>query len=204
MTGALLVVKLGGSHTGSTMLRPWLRAIEAAAGHVALVPGGGPFADAVRAAQEAIGFDNAAADEMALLAMAQFGRALVSIGSRSELVDTIEAIDAARTGGRVPVFSPVALRAQSTTLAQSWDVTSDSIAAWLAERLGARLLLVKRIPAPVGATLRDLARQGIVDRAFPDAAARVPVWIAGPEDCPAALDAGAPPGRCVPAIPFVA
>ena len=48
---APLVVKLGGSHAGSALLRPWLRAIEAAAGRVVLVPGGGPFADAVRDAQ---------------------------------------------------------------------------------------------------------------------------------------------------------
>ena len=50
---------------------------------------------------------------------------------------------------------------------RNWDVTSDSLAAWLAARLGARLLLVKRMrPAP-GATLHGLALAGLVDRAFP-------------------------------------
>ena len=51
----------------------------------------------------------------------------------------------------------------------SWDVTSDSLAAWLAGHIGAQhLVLVKHggpFDDPVGAV--DLAARGIVDRAFP-------------------------------------
>ncbi len=67
-----MVVRLGGSHAFSPLLRPWLAAIGAAAGRVVLVPGGGPFADTVRSAQAAMGFDDLAAHRMALLAMAQY------------------------------------------------------------------------------------------------------------------------------------
>jgi aspartokinase-like uncharacterized kinase len=42
-----VVVKLGGSHVLSALLRRWLRAIAADAGKLVLVPGGGPFADGV-------------------------------------------------------------------------------------------------------------------------------------------------------------
>ena len=70
------IVKLGGSHAFGPHLHDWLEAIAREAGLVVIVPGGGPFADAVRAAQPAMGFDDEAAHAMALMAMAQFGRAL--------------------------------------------------------------------------------------------------------------------------------
>ena len=47
-----VVVKLGGSFAFSVHLRAWIEAIAACAGRVVIVPGGGPFADTVRAAQQ--------------------------------------------------------------------------------------------------------------------------------------------------------
>ena len=78
----LAIVKLGGSHATGPHLKDWLAAIAAEAGSIAIVPGGGPFADAVRAAQASIGYDDRAAHAMALMAMAQFGRALAEPQSR--------------------------------------------------------------------------------------------------------------------------
>jgi hypothetical protein len=54
-------------------------------------------------------------------------------------------------------------------VAQSWDVTSDSLAAWLASRLDAdRLVLVKSAPPPpLPLTPARLAAAGLVDAAFP-------------------------------------
>jgi len=75
----LAVVKLGGSHAHGPHLKDWLAAIAAEAGSIAIVPGGGPFADAVRTAQAGIGYDDRAAHAMALMAMAQFGAALTSL-----------------------------------------------------------------------------------------------------------------------------
>jgi 5-(aminomethyl)-3-furanmethanol phosphate kinase len=55
------------------------------------------------------------------------------------------------------------------SLVQGWDVTSDTIAAWLAEALGASgLLLVKSCELPDGCDDPALlAAAGIVDRALP-------------------------------------
>ena len=50
-----IVVKLGGSHAFATHLRAWLDALAQAGGNVVVVPGGGPFADAVRT----VGYANA-------------------------------------------------------------------------------------------------------------------------------------------------
>jgi aspartokinase-like uncharacterized kinase len=89
MSAAIMVVRLGGSHAFSPWLRPWLAAIRAAAGGVVVVPGGGPFADAVRLAQTAMGFDDLAAHRMALLAMAQYGLALAGLGGPFIAIDTM-------------------------------------------------------------------------------------------------------------------
>jgi dihydroneopterin aldolase len=66
----------------------------------------------------------------------------------------------------------------------SWDVTSDSLSAWLAGTIGAeRVLLVKHVEPPAG-PLRaaDLVAEGIIDPAFPGflRASGARAFIAGP------------------------
>jgi 5-(aminomethyl)-3-furanmethanol phosphate kinase len=60
------------------------------------------------------------------------------------------------------------------TISESWDVTSDSLAAWLAWRIGAtHLVLVKSAPAPDPSLSPErLAALGLVDAAFPAYAAK--------------------------------
>src|SRR4051794_35428006 len=106
MTG-LTVVKLGGSHAFSAHLPRWIAAIEAQAGKVVVVPGGGVFADTVREAQPRMGFDDSAAHVMAMLAMAQYGHALASLSRRLAVVDTLADLRRSVAESRVPVWSPV-------------------------------------------------------------------------------------------------
>jgi len=134
----LTVVKLGGSHALSPLLRPWLDAIGRAAGDVVVVPGGGPFADTVRAAQPAMGFDDAAAHDMAMMAMAQYARALTSLADGFVYADTLAAVQDAVACRKIPVWSPwPGLRAHPD-IPRSWDVTADSLAIWLASALSVR------------------------------------------------------------------
>src|ERR1700741_4474814 len=72
------VIKIGGSCAFSLDLRRWSAMVAACGGRAVVVPGGGPFADAVRAAQQRMKFDDAAAHHMAMLGMEQFGHALAS------------------------------------------------------------------------------------------------------------------------------
>jgi dihydroneopterin aldolase len=165
---ASTVVKLGGSFALSPDLAAWLDMIAGGAGHVVLVPGGGPFADAVRDAQPAIGFDDAAAHHMALLAMEQYGRALVSRDPRLAPAGSASAMRRILADRRVPVWFPTRMALCAADIPASWDVTSDSLAAWLAHRIGAqRLLLIKQVAPTAGPTdLQDLMKRGILDRAF--------------------------------------
>jgi aspartokinase-like uncharacterized kinase len=180
LSAPFVVVKLGGAQARGPWLRGWLDAIAGCAGRVVVVPGGGPFADAVRATQSEIGFDEEAAHDMAMLAMAQYGRALVSLRPGFVVAEQEAGIFAALREGRTPVWAPL-LMASAARIPASWDITSDSLAAWLAGRLGAsRLILVKHGEA---GSAEALAARGVVDPEFPKylAAAGVPAYLAAPE-----------------------
>ncbi len=195
MRGAVVptVVKLGGSYAFSSALKSWIDAVAACAGRVVVVPGGGPFAETVRVVQPKMGFDDRAAHEMALLAMEQYGCALASLGAGWRLAASAAAIrDVLREGG-VPVWSPTPMLRDANDVPWSWDVTSDSLAAWLAGRIGAkRVLLVKQLEPPPG-RLRaaDLVADGIIDPAFPRflRASGAQAFIAGPAGHAAAATA---------------
>ena len=178
-------MKLGGSHAGGPHLKDWLAAIAAKAGSIAIVPGGGPFADAVRTAQAGIGYDDRAAHAMALMAMAQFGSALESLNPALRLAASRSAILRALKERKVPVWSPERM-ARAAALPETWELTSDSLAAWLAGGLGAsRLVLVKHSRFEATTVDADeLVARGVVDPLFPrylgESGARA--WLAAPTD----------------------
>jgi len=69
------------------------------------------------------------------------------------LVEQESEIAAAREAGRLPVLAPYRWVRTADPLPHSWEVTSDSIAAWLAGVLGARrIVLIK----PAGGDPRKL------------------------------------------------
>jgi aspartokinase-like uncharacterized kinase len=121
-------------------------------GRTLIVPGGGPFADTVRSVDARLGLGDDAAHWAAILAMDQYAYALASLVRGARIVR-----DPSEAGPRdLPVLAPYDWLHAADPLPHSWDVTSDSIAAWVAGAVGAaRLLLVK----PVS--------DGGVDRYFP-------------------------------------
>lgn len=153
----LNVIKIGGG------LAPIPGALDAVctavarAGRVAplaIVPGGGPFADGVREFGERHGLSPDAAHWMALLAMDQYAQVLLERITGSVLVEEAGAIaDAVHPVG-VAILAPSRWMRAADVLPHSWDATSDSVAAFLAGALdAARLVLVK--PAAGGDELVD-------------------------------------------------
>ena len=183
----LWVVKLGGSLANSGELPLWLDVVATTGGgKVVLVPGGGPWADEVREAQEREGFDDRVAHRKALRAMEEYGRVLSKM--RNNIVPAVDVaeIHEALGNGQVAVWMPFAMVVADPSIPESWDVTSDSLAVWLAKQLGASaLLLVKSLkigrPAPC---IEDLMDRGWVDAAFANFAAGVqlPIVLAGQGD----------------------
>jgi 5-(aminomethyl)-3-furanmethanol phosphate kinase len=182
----LVVVKLGGSVIRSGELAAWLDAIAAAPCPIVVVPGGGALADEVRACQAGLGFGDPTAHRMALLAMDQLAWAVAGL-RQGFVVGTTEAeLRAAIGGGHVAVWAPYGLIAGRSDVEESWRLTSDSLALWLAARIGAaRCFLIKSVPRQgTKADAAELARSGIVDAAFPSMLrdAGVPAFLLGRGD----------------------
>ncbi len=150
-------------------MRAWVDSVARhGAGRTVIVPGGGRFADAVRTAQARWQFSDAAAHDMALLAMEQFGVMLCALDPRLRAARSRTEIVRAHADGALPVWLPTRWLGRNTGIRKSWDVTSDSLAAWLAHELRAsHLVLVKSCRVPATATVAALARAGIVDRELP-------------------------------------
>jgi aspartokinase-like uncharacterized kinase len=168
-----LVVKIGGSLAESGRLGEALHLIGRAERPVVVVPGGGPFADAVRGAQEKLGFSDAAAHRMALLAMHQMALLMTALHPRLAAAETLSAMRAALREKRVPVWLPAKLVERDRDIPADWSITSDGLAAWLAERLGcAPLVLLKSCRVSPDVTAAALARDGVVDPVFAAIVAR--------------------------------
>jgi 5-(aminomethyl)-3-furanmethanol phosphate kinase len=119
-----LVVKVGGGLLRDEGLDGLRRACAevneiATRRPVLVVPGGGPFADAVRAVDAQVGLDDAIAHRLALQAMDQLGVLLAPLLTSAQILAVTTAF-----AGRPNVPA-------------SWSVTSDSLAVLTAGAIGA-------------------------------------------------------------------
>jgi probable H4MPT-linked C1 transfer pathway protein len=151
--GIDLVIKVGGGLLAHPAMWQWV--IEtvsvAAAGKAALiVPGGGPFADAVREVDRRVTVGDDAAHWMAILAMDQYAELLASQMPCAVLVTNLESARAALQAGQLPVLAPSRWLRDADPLPHSWDVTSDSIGAWIAGQAGAARFVVVKPPGASG------------------------------------------------------
>lgn len=163
----MIVIKLGGSLSGSTGLANCLIKINNNYKHkqVIIVPGGGAFADQVRTVQQRWLFDDQIAHRMAILAMQQM--ALLYKGLQPDWKIFSSVAEIKNTNQSVLIWSPLPSELDKVGIEASWNITSDSLAAWLAKQVGAtELILVKSAYIAPKATIQDLQNQGIIDTAF--------------------------------------
>ncbi len=164
------VVKLGGSLIDSAELQSWLGVLASfGGGRVVIVPGGGPFANQVRRAQDLWGFDNKVAHRMAILAMEQYGLMMTGIRPDLRRASSQKEMERLLREAAVPVWLPGAMTFENPEIPESWEITSDSLAAWLAETMGAEMLVLVKPFESTGdvLTAHDLCARGIVDPLFP-------------------------------------
>ena len=136
-----LVVKIGGSL--QDRVPDLIRELEGF--RVVIVPGGGNFADQVR---ECRIDDQDAAHWMAIAAMEQFGWFISSFG--------LPATDRLEIPGVTTVLLPYLSLRTFDPLPHSWDISSDTIAAWVAARLSLQLILIKSVDGiRIGGEVRD-------------------------------------------------
>ena len=167
------VIKLGGSLLGAPELAQWLEMIvKFSDGKVVIVPGGGLFANSVREAQMISNASDEVAHQLALMAMDQFGILLASMNA--DLVTASSELEIAERGWqhRGIVWLPSKMAMSDQTIPKSWQVTSDSLSAWLADKLGAeQLILVKskslvRYQKQVSTKLQTMVDDELIDSQF--------------------------------------
>ncbi len=129
--GRPLVVKVGGSLFAEA--EQVIAALMESRRPLLLVPGGGPFARMIRSLQ----LPDDPAHWMAILAMDQFGWYLAAGG-----LPVTHDLSVPRG---VEILLPYRVMRERDPLPHSWDVTSDTIAAWVASELGLGLLLLKSV-----------------------------------------------------------
>jgi aspartokinase-like uncharacterized kinase len=173
------IVKLGGSLAHDARLPHWLQMVaELGGGRVLVVPGGAAFADAVRAAQSHWHFDDLTAHNMAVLAMAQTAHLFHALEPRLVLVSDETEILRALHAGQTGLWMPLMLLRDAPDMLTSWEVTSDSLALWLARRQNAeRLVVVKAGAVQSDLTLAELTARGTVDARFHQWASDAPFPI---------------------------
>jgi 5-(aminomethyl)-3-furanmethanol phosphate kinase len=148
-TGGLLAVKVGGgllARPGALESVGWALSRAGARRRLVVIPGGGPFANLVREFDLAHGLSPSAAHWMAILGMDQYAHAIADYTPHARVVDDQAGVLNAHEAGRVPILAPYRWLNAADELPHSWDVTSDSLAAYLATLLGAEeLVLVKPV-----------------------------------------------------------
>ncbi len=144
----IAVLKVGGSLSRGQGLIALGREIGrlGAQHRLLVVPGGGEFADAVRDHYRRYGLSETTAHRMALLAMDQYGCLLGDLVPGGVLVTDLLSARRVAAGGQTPILLPSSLLIQADPLPHSWQVTSDSIAAWVAGQARApRLIMLKDV-----------------------------------------------------------
>jgi aspartokinase-like uncharacterized kinase len=145
-----------------------------------LIAGGGGAADLVRNMDRIHHLGDETAHRLALHALDLSALLLSALLPRSQTVDTVESAGCALDAGLVPVLAPRQIlgsieRSANHRILASWDMTSDSIAALVAEHIGAgRLILLKSCSLRGRPTRCDAAQFGLVDPFFPEAAKALP------------------------------
>lgn len=163
------VIKLGGSlMNDATSLIQCLTTIEQKyKDNVVIVPGGGVFADLIRTTQQQWKFCDETAHQMSILAMKQLAFLLKSIKPDFMLVESLATIQILLKKPKVLIWSPDIQELNVSSIKASWEITSDSLAAWLASKLGAtELILVKSAELPARFNVQKMQNTGLVDKAF--------------------------------------
>lgn len=180
------IVKLGGSLCFKPSLASWLDQLGCyGPGQVVVVPGGGPFAEQVRTVQSRWGFSDAVAHRMAVQAMDQFGLLLTGLRPDLAVAASLDEIQEVLAIGQVPVWM-AGWDPLSNEVPATWEVTSDSLAGFLARQLGARRLFLVKSVVPEGnaRTAQELGEAGLVDPAFKYflAEGKFSAWVVGEKD----------------------
>jgi aspartokinase-like uncharacterized kinase len=178
------VIKLGGSLFADTewvnRFRRWLT-LQPLMSNI-LIGGGGALADVVREWDRDYRLDAEVAHWLAIDAMSMTAQLAARLLPEGNWTDSWQTLLTFESHNQVLIFDSrrwlhdEEAHAEGVKLSHSWDTTSDSIAARIAELLGcAELVLLKScLPSNDAHRLADLAAERYVDANFPFYAGQIP------------------------------
>ena len=128
------IIKLGGSlqEKGREIIRFLSDYAETKADTVIIIPGGGHFVKWIKELSEQEVISDDAAHWMAVLGMHQYGFYLAD-GSGIAIAESEEEL---RNVVHIGLFLPYTLLKEDDSLPHTWNVTSDTIAAFVANKVG--------------------------------------------------------------------
>ncbi len=143
------VIKVGGSLAEKPEnLRKLCETISNLGGRyqILVVPGGGKFADLVREVDRQYSLTPVAGHKMAILGMDQYGLLLSALIRNSQATTTLAEAEEVVKSNKTAVLLPSHVMLEDQSLEVSWDVTSDSIAAYIANQIhAAKLILITNV-----------------------------------------------------------
>ena len=110
--------------------------------NIVITPGGSRFADLVRDADAKFHLDKVTSHKMAILAVDQYGFLLSNLIPKSTV--TYDISEAVKPRKSPVIFLPSKVMFQENPLEASWNVTSDSIAAYIAHLTKAEKLILAK------------------------------------------------------------
>ena len=141
----MILFKLGGSLLNSGFMKIWIKFItDHFKGRAIIIPGGGLFANHIRAVQKDYNLENDIAHDMALYSMSQMGL-LISSVDRTNLYfcNTRNEINRVIEDNKVPIIGSFDfLKPRIGSANKNWNITSDSIALIISEEFQLNTLLI--------------------------------------------------------------
>lgn len=172
------VIKVGGSLFDLPDLSQRLKTLlnDVVSEPCVLIAGGGSVADTIRAWDKCHRLGAERAHRLAVQSMSLTASFLGTLLPGVPFVRDREALRSANHSEQAILFdlATLVLATGCCPLPAAWDVTSDSLAAWLALETGAaKLILLKSLDLPEPQMpLTAASSSGLVDRYFPEVATR--------------------------------
>jgi 5-(aminomethyl)-3-furanmethanol phosphate kinase len=146
-----------------------------------VVVGGGPLADVVRRWDRAHGLGDELAHRLGMQSMSFNAQLVAAILRDAQLVTSRSEASDVWSKGRVAVLAAAEFveaeeRRSHDFLPRSWNVTSDSVAAYVAHHWPADgLVLLKSVSVPSECDANSASNRGLVDAHFPLLVGRIPI-----------------------------
>ena len=110
-----------------------------------LINGGGELANKLREYDEKYNYSSDANHWTAIKCMDIIGNLIADKNNQIVLINKLEDISKVHKEGKIPLLLTYDLMKNEDPLEHSWNVTSDSIACWVASKINAKLLILSNV-----------------------------------------------------------